>query len=319
MNGPPPETRATGAGLAAALVLTPFLAALPPALLSCRSMPLQQNVSPPLGWQDIADLPIPPAAARIPYGQDAFQFGELRLPRGAGPHPVAVILHGGCWLSEYDLQHYGPLSASLAQAGVATWNLEYRRVGNAGGGWPGTFQDVAQGVDFVRTLAKTYPLDATRVVLVGHSAGGHLALWLAARPKLPKESPLFSENPLPIRGVVSLAGIVDLRAYAAGTGSCNAATPRLLGGLPAEVPNRYAQASPAELLPLGVSQRLIHGTLDSIVPLQHVRVFHQHARDAGDDTQLQVLEGQGHFDLIAPTSPAYAEVEKAVHSLLARP
>ena len=319
MTGKNSEARATGARLAAALALTPFLAALPAPLMACRSSRAPESASSqPLGWQDIADLNIPPADQRIPYGEDPLQFGDLRLPKGAGPFPVAVILHGGCWLSEYDLKHYGPLSAALAQAGIATWNLEYRRVGNPGGGWPGTFQDVARGVDHVRTLAQKYPLDLQRVVLVGHSAGGHLALWLAARPKLPKDSPLASPDPLRIRGVVSLAGIVDLRAYAAGTGSCNVATPQLMGGLPAEVPERYAQASPAELLPLGVPQRLVHGEQDPIVPLEQVQAFQKRARAAGDDAQLVPLAGMGHFDLIAPTSPAYAEVEKAVRALVSR-
>ena len=169
-------------------------------------------------WEQISRPPAAPADHRIQYGEHAFAFGELRLPRGSGPHPVVVVVHGGCWQSQYDLRYMSHLSAALSQAGIATWTLEYRRIGNAGGGWPGTFDDVARGTDYVRTLAQRFPLDLNRVVVAGHSAGGHLALWVAARRNLPRESPLFTANPLPLRGVVSLAGITDLRKYGAGTG-----------------------------------------------------------------------------------------------------
>ncbi len=171
-------------------------------------------------WGEIASQPVPPADHRIAYGSDSLHFGELRLPRGSGPHPLVVVIHGGCWRSQYDLRHISSASAALTRAGFATWTLEYRRIGNPGGGWPGTFRDVTQGVDYVRTLAQSFPLDTGRVVLLGHSAGGHLALWLAARPNLSRESPLSSPAPLPVRGVVSWPGsrisvaTVQLRAVA---------------------------------------------------------------------------------------------------------
>jgi acetyl esterase/lipase len=269
-----------------------------------------------LEWSDIAALPQEPADERIQYGADPLQFGELRLPAGPGPHPVAVFIHGGCWRSHFDLRHVASASAALARAGVATWTIEYRRIGDAGGGWPGTFQDVALGTDHLRTLAQRYPLDLTRVVLIGHSAGGHLALWLAARHHLPPGSPIGSADPLPIRGVVPLAGITDLRTFGAGAGGCNAAVAALLGGTPEEVPTRYAQANPMELLPSGVPTRLLHGALDPIVPVEQSRSFQAHGSERGDDTRLRVIEGMGHFDLIAPTSPAWRQVERTVRSLL---
>lgn len=258
-------------------------------------------------------------ARRIAYGGDPLQFGELRLPRGSGPHPVVVVIHGGCWLSEYDLEYMTPAAEALTRAGIATWTIEYRRVGNAGGGWPGTFQDVARGTDHLRELARTFPLDLDRVVLLGHSAGGHLALWLAARENLPAESVLSPTDPVPLRGVVSLAGITDLRAYHTGPRGCNAAVSRLLGGAPEQVPERYAQASPVELLPLRVPQRLLHGEADAIVPVEQSRVLAARASERGDDARVQVLEGADHFDPTRPDSDAWSAVESTVRSLLSLP
>jgi acetyl esterase/lipase len=270
----------------------------------------------PLTWDDVAALPRPPGDQRISYGADPLQFGDLRLPSGPGPHPVAVLIHGGCWRSQFDLEYVASASAALARAGVATWTIEYRRIGDAGGGWPGTFRDVALATDHLRTLAERYPIDLRRVALVGHSAGGHLALWLAAREGVPQESPISSPDPLPVRGVVSLAGITDLRAFGAGSGGCNAAVAPLLGGGPAEVPARYAEASPVELLPRGGATRLVHGALDPIVPVAQSLDFRERARASGHDAEVWVVEGAGHFDLVAPGTAAWTVVERAVRSLL---
>jgi len=149
-------------------------------------------------FDDILRLPVPPCGQRINYADDPLTFGELRLPQvqatATGSHPVAVVVHGGCWKGENDLAHIAHLSTALTQAGIATWTIEYRRIGNAGGGWTGTFRDVSAGTDFVRVLAKRFPLDLSRVIIIGHSAGGHLALWLAARQNLPAQSPLYSRS-----------------------------------------------------------------------------------------------------------------------------
>lgn len=271
----------------------------------------------PVTWGEIAAQPLPPADHRVAYGPGPQQFGELRLPAGPGPHPVVVLVHGGCWQAEYDLKHVTPVAAALTRAGVATWTVEYRRLGDEGGGWPGTFLDVARATDHVRELAARFPLDTTRVVTAGHSAGGHLALWLAARPGLPEESPVSTPSPLRVRGVVALAPITDLRAYGAGTGSCNASVTPLLGGTPAQVEQRYALASPVERLPLGVPLRLVHGAADPIVPVAGARAFETRARAAGDDVRLEVVEGAGHFDVIAPFAPAWSAVERAVRELVA--
>ncbi len=266
-----------------------------------------------LTFEDITKLPAPPAGYRIAYGSDPSQFGDLRLPSGKGPFPVAIVIHGGCWYSEYDLKHLASLSAALTGLGIATWSLEYRRIGNVGGGWPGTFQDVANGTDYLRVLAQTHALDLKRVITVGHSAGGELALWLAARSHLPKDSPLYSPDPLRLRGVVSLAGITNLRTYRP---NCGDAVNKLLGGSPDEVPLRYQQTSPIELLPMRVPQRLIHGDRDDKVPLSQSNDYEAQAKTRHDDVKLTVVAGAGHFDLIAPGSSAWRAVENAVRSLL---
>ena len=208
---------------------------------------------------------------RIAYGNGPLQFGELRVPAGKGPHPVVVMVHGGCWVAKlgdlderavaFDLLR--PMAAALTDAGFATWNVEYRRLGNAGGGWPGTFEDVAQGTDHLRKIAHENRLDLNRVVAMGHSAGGHLALWLAARPKLPQTSELYSKKPLRLKGVLDLDGPGDLKAtLPMQQRVCGAPViTQLLGGTPDEQPQRYREASPIEMLPLGVRQEFFAGRM----------------------------------------------------------
>ena len=250
------------------------------------------------------------------YGPHAHQFGELRLPSGSGPHPVALVIHGGCWLAEYDLGHVASLAAALAEAGVATWSVEYRRVGNDGGGWPGTFLDLAAAADSLRELADDFSIDLGRTVAVGHSAGGHLALWLAARHRLSPGDPLRGPSPLPLAGVVALAGIPDLAAYAAPTG-CGAAVPELLGGVPEEVPERLRRASPIEVLPLSTPQILVVGEVDTIVPVEQAESYAAAARRAGERVELREVPGAGHFELITPDSVAWPIVRDAVFDLIA--
>lgn len=269
-------------------------------------------------WEEIAALPKPPFDERIAYGEDSLQFGELRLPKGAGPFPVAIVIHGGCWRAEYDHAHATPLAAALTARGVATWTIEYRRIGDAGGGWPGTFEDLARAADHLRAIAPEHSLDLTRVVAIGHSAGGQLALWLAARARLPADAPGASPDALPIRGVVGLAAVGDLRAYARGSSWCMQSAPLLIGGPPDSLPERYAAVDPIELLPLRVPVRLIHGTLDKVVPIAQSRTFMERAKAKGDDVQLVELEGAAHFDLIAPEGKAFEAVERVVEQLAGR-
>jgi acetyl esterase/lipase len=172
-----------------------------------------------LGTQDLPSLAAGPPTERIQYAAGPFQFGNLRVPKGPGRHPVVVFIHGGCWLSAFDIAHAGSIEQAMADSGLAVWSLEYRRVGNDGGGWPGTFQDIANGTDYLRTLAAKYSLDLNRVVVAGHSAGGMFALWVAARKKIPASSELYVANPLAVRGVFALAPAPDLEGLSA-AGTC---------------------------------------------------------------------------------------------------
>jgi acetyl esterase/lipase len=281
------------------------------ATLALGSAAQAQGVS----FSDVLKLEAAPADARITYGPFPPQFGELWLPRGRPPHPVGIVIHGGCWRSLYGEGHVRPLCAALARAGIAAWCLEYRRLGDEGGGWPGTLEDVARGADHLRQIAEPRGLDLARAVAVGHSAGGHLALWLAGRHRLPENHPLRGKSPLPLRGVVGLAPIPDL-ARAAADRVCGDSVPLLLGGPPEEQSMRYAVASPTALLPLGVSQQILHGREDRIVPIGLSERYVEAARGKGDAARLLVLAGAGHFDLIAPTSKAWPSVERAVRKLV---
>lgn len=263
----------------------------------------------------ILDLPAPAADARLPYGDGPFHFGDLRLPRGAGPHPVAMVIHGGFWRARYDLEHIGHVCAALTARGVATWSVEYRRLGNPGGGWPGTFLDIGAAADHLRALAPAHGLDLGRSAVVGHSAGGHLALWAAGRHRIPAGSPLSQPDPLRFGGVVALAAVSDLRA-GYGMRLSQRVVAELLGGAPDEQPRRYAAASPAELLPLGVRQILLHGTKDGPVPIALSESYESAARAAGDDATLIPLPGAHHFELIDPGSREWPAVEGAVLALL---
>jgi len=243
------------------------------------------------------------------------QFGDLRVPGGAGPHPALVVIHGGFWRARYDLLHIGHLCAALTTGGVATWSVEYRRLGNPGGGWPGTFQDVAMGAGHLRAIARQYDLDLARVAAIGHSAGGHLALWLAGCHRLKPRDPLFVADPLPLVGAISLAGVADLRRTWE-LGLSSNVVEEFLGGTPRQVPERYGSASPIELVPLGVPQALVHGTKDDTVPFEISTRYQAAALAAGDRVELVALPGTGHFEVIDPRSEEWPAVVAAVRSVL---
>jgi len=265
--------------------------------------------------REILEMPAPPADVRLHYGPDAFQFGDLRLPKGAGPHPAAIVLHGGFWRAKYSLDYAGHLCAALTRNGIATWNVEYRRVGNPGGGWPATLADAGAGADYIREIAGKYALDLAKVISVGHSAGGHLALWLAARRKIPAGNLLASATPVALRGVVTLAGVVDLRrGFELHVG--NGAVGELMGGPPGEFAERYRTASPMEMVPLSVRVRLVHGTEDSVVPIEISNNYQKAATRAGDDAGMVVLPGADHFGAVDPQSEHWPKVESTILSLV---
>lgn len=239
------------------------------------------------------------APAMLRYGPDDLRRGELRLPPGAGPFPVAVVIHGGCWLAKVDsLKGMSPLAEALTRRGIATWNIEYRRLGDAGGGWPGTFEDVAAAVDHLKLLAASKPLDLKRLALVGHSSGAQLALWAASRPQLPP--PLGGAGALRPAAVVAIDGPGDLAPFI-GVDSQVCGEPvivPLLGGTPAEQPERYRVASPRERLPLGLPQLFVTAGLSKLM-----QGYIEAARASGDPVEVLAPAGADHFDVITPAKP----------------
>lgn len=259
---------------------------------------------------DFTNLPLPAADAVRSYGDDPLQFGELRLPRGARPYPVIILLHGGCWLGKYDFGYIRWLAAAFAEHGIATWNLEYRRVGNPGGGWPGTFNDVAEGSAYLHELARDYPLDMDRVIVAGHSAGGHLALWLANMPVAMKPT-----NPLPrLKGVLALAPAPDLE-FLHGEKVCGHVIDGLMGGAPEQFPDRYAAGSVINRVPLGLPQHIIIGKYDAEWGPVGKR-YYAAAKAAGDDVTKIIEPESGHFNLVDPRTTSWALMLASARLLL---
>jgi acetyl esterase/lipase len=268
---------------------------------------------------DLQSLPARPADHRISYGADPNQFAELRLPTGAGPHPVVVLVNGGCWKAEYaTVRDLSPMGDALKAEGIASWNLEYRRLGQPGSGWPGTYADIGHGIDHLRQVAADYRLDLTRVAVVGHSAGGHLAMWAAMRRRLPPNSPLYVSSPLPLRGVINLAGTIDMRENIAHmeTDCHDGVVTAMLGGTPASVSARYREVSATTMVPLGVPQILVWGEHENFVPLSLAKTHVDAATKAGDRARLIVVPAVGHFELASPQSSAWHAVLEAVRSLV---
>lgn len=243
---------------------------------------------------------IPPAPV-MRYDAHPDQVANLHLPAGDPPFPAVALLHGGFWRERWDRTLMTPLASDLAARGFAAWNVEYRRVGQEGGGWPGTLDDVAAALDHLASISE---VDTGRVAVVGHSAGGQLALWAATRAHGLRPS-----------YVVALAGVCDLdRALELGDGAVR----DFLGGSPEEVPERYAEASPRSRVPLGVGQLLVHGSDDDVVPARLSEEYAAAARLAGDDVELLVVPEADHFDVIAPTHGAWQLVVSRIERLAGR-
>lgn len=276
-------TRRTALAVTAAAAASPALAALPPA-----------------------------APKRIAYGAHASQWGDLYLPRGAQKVPVIAIVHGGFWRERYTAELGAPLALDLvANHDVAAWNVEYRRVGG-GGGFPATLEDVAAAIDALADPAQRAAdgrLDLSRVAAIGHSAGGHLAGWLAARHRLPAKAPGASPR-VRLSGAVPQAGVLDL-ADAAAQGLGAGAVDAFLGAKAESVPERIAIASPIALLPAGVPVICVHGEADDTVPIRQSERYVAAARAAGDRARLVRLPGAGHFEVIDPADPAWRACRQA--------
>jgi acetyl esterase/lipase len=255
----------------------------------------------------VTALPASEPYIRASYGFGPIQVGELRLPPGKGPFPVAIVIHGGCWLKGMaTMRMTSPIADALTRRGFATWNIEYRQLGDDGAGWPGTFEDWALAADHLRWLARTEPLDLTRVIAVGHSAGGQAALWLAARPQL--SGKLKGEDPVPIKAVVDIDGPADLvAARPSQMEVCHRPViDDLLGGPPDVQADHWKDGDPAQRLPLRAHTLLVSS---KVLSNADADAYAAKARSAGDRVEVLKLTNAGHFDPVAPGTPAWRQVE----------
>lgn len=276
----------------------------------CAMTAAEPSAFTPLTWPDLTRRPRPKPDATISYGNDMVQKVDVWLPSGPGLHPVAVMVHGGCWQTSIaDRRLMDWAADDLRRSGVAVWNIDYRGVDRDGGGYPGTFADAARATDLLAENAGRFHLDTRRVVAIGHSAGGHLALWLAARHRLRPDSPLHIATPLRIARVISLGGLPDLEATAGApdNGCGTDVVSRLVG-----TPPHYGDTSVPRLLPLGVPQDLVNGREDRIIPFRLATDYVAKARAAGDEVSLHTVPNTGHVELIAPGSPAWTEARRLV-------
>ena len=273
----------------------------------------------PMTLQDYLALSGPEPTAHFAYGSAPSQYAELFVPAGEGPFPVVMLVHGGCWVKEFQgIVQMRNLAGALAARGIAVWNVEYRRIDEAGGGYPGTYQDAAAALELLISSAPAQHIDTQRLVAIGHSAGGHLVQWLAGRGKLPPSSPLYAAHPFPVRQVIALGSIGDLRSRTANLKQvCGVDIEQLAGRPTAGRPDIYTDTSPAELVPNGSHTVLINGALDFVSPPQSALDYAARVRKAGDTVETLVLPGASHFDEVSASSPAWALILPVIHKVLA--
>ncbi|CAH0261640.1 hypothetical protein SRABI118_03237 [Massilia sp. Bi118] len=274
----------------------------------------------PMKLADYLALKGPVPNATFAYGSAPSQFAELFIPGGPGPFPVAVLVHGGCWTKEFGgITQLRNLAGALAERGIASWNVEYRRVDEPGGGYPGTYQDINAALSMLAQQAGRYPLDLSRLVAVGHSAGGQLVQWMAGRARIPASSPLYQPDPLPVKNVVSLGGLADLRReQALIKSSCDREIGQLTGAPSDKRPDVFADTNAGDLLPNGSRTILVTGELDNISPPRVARDYAARARAAGDAAEVVILPGASHYDEVAASSHSWPQVAKAIESALKR-
>ena len=294
----------------------------PPSAIAPAPSAAVSTAAPVMAWPALLGRPRPAATLTVRYGADPYQVADLWLP-AAKPkrlHPTVLMVHGGCWTTSIaDRSIMNWIADDLAKRGIAVWNIDYRGVDRPGGGYPGTFQDVAAAADALRAQAAIHTLDLKRVVAVGHSAGGHLALWLAGRPKLPAGSPLRTASPLPIHHAVSLGGLQDLEQARAETPGCGAeVVDRLVGPPSASGRDVYADTSLPRLAPVRVPHTMVNGNRDRIIPTHFASTYAAKMRARGDRVTVRIVDGQGHVELIAPETTAWKAAVDSIERALGR-
>ena len=285
--------------------------------LLCATLTLHA-VAAPMPLTGYLALRGPAPTATYAYGPAPSQFAELFIPAGKGPFPVAILVHGGCWTKEFGgIIQLRNMAGALRARGIAVWNVEYRRVDEAGGGYPGTYQDINAALDLLAARAPASSLDLQRVVAVGHSAGGQLVQWIAGRGRIAASSPLYQAAPLPVRTIVSLGGLADLRSeQALIKSSCDRDMIDLTGLPSATRPDVFSDTNAAELMPNGSHTVLITGELDTVSPPRVAHAYAARARMAGDDAEVVILPGASHYDEVATTSAAWPTVLQVIENAL---
>jgi len=275
-------------------------------------------VAAPMKLADYLALSGPAPTATYAYGQAPSQYAELYVPDGRGPFPVAVLVHGGCWTKKFGgIRQLRNMAGALATRGIAVWNVEYRRVDEDGGGYPGTYQDINAALDMLASQAPARRLDLARIVAVGHSAGGQLVQWLAGRSRIAPSSPLYQAQPLAVRQIVSLGGLADLRHEQALIKSSCERDIVDLTGLPSTArPDVFSDTNAAELMPNGSHTVLVTGELDTVSPPRVAHDYAARAHQAGDRADVVILPGASHYDEVATSSPAWRTVLGVIEQAL---
>jgi acetyl esterase/lipase len=292
--------------------------------LSSRLLPLlcatvtASAAAAPMKLADYLALSGPAPAATYAYGPAPSQYAELFIPAGHGPFPVAVLVHGGCWTKAFGgIGQLRNMAGALANRGIAVWNVEYRRVDETGGGYPGTYQDINAALDLLAAKAPAARLDLARIVAVGHSAGGQLVQWIAGRSRIASSSPLYQARLLPVREIVSLGGLADLRSEEALIkSSCDRDMVDLTGLPSATRPDVFSDTNAAELMPNGSHTVLVTGQFDTVSPPRVAHDYAARARKAGDTADVVILPGASHYDEVAATSPAWPRVLEIIETAI---
>jgi len=275
----------------------------------------------PMKLADYLALNGPAPSATFAYGSAPSQYAELFVPAGTGPFPVAVLVHGGCWSARFGgITQLRNMAGALAARGIAVWNVEYRRVDEDGGGYPGMYLDMHAALEALQAQAPKHQLDLARIVAVGHSAGGQLVQWIAGRARIARTSPLYRARPLPVRHIVSLGGLADLRNEAALIASSCGRDTTQLAGLPSSArPDVFVDTNAADLMPNGSRTWLVTGALDTISPPRVAHDYAARAHAAGDHAEVVILPNASHYDEVAASSPAWPQVVQVIERALALP
>jgi acetyl esterase/lipase len=274
----------------------------------------------PLSLPTFIAQPKPVPDATISYGTMPVQGIDIFLPKSKGPHPVVILIHGGCWMkSTAGRDQLRALGRELANHGIAVWSIGYRRVDEDGGAYPGIFRDVATAIDLLPANAAKYDLDPARVVAVGHSAGAHLALWAASRGRLPHTSPLYVPNAFPVHSVIALGGVGDLE-HATGLPAVCGPTivPALIGQPSAARPDVYADTSPSKLLPNGATIVMITGNEDTVTPPAYAQTYVDEVKAAGGTAEVVIVPDAAHFDVVTTSTPAWRVVRERIDAALGK-